>query len=74
MRGRPSSEHVDGREHELRIVQRKRRCVGSAVVQVDLAHRVGVARAKRRQQLLCLAFELVQIGMLAQRAGWCGVA
>jgi hypothetical protein len=71
---RPAVEAVRAREHELRVVQRERRGVGVAVVQVNLGHRVGVAGAKRGQQFLGLAPELIEIGMLAQRTSGRGVA
>jgi hypothetical protein len=72
---RPAVEAVRSREHELRVVEREGRGVGVAVVQGDLGHRVGVARAKRGQEFLGLvAPELIEIGMRVQRAGWCGVA
>ena len=66
---RPALESVGAGQHELRVVQRERGRVRSAIVRGDLADGVGAARAKRREQFLGLPLQLMEVWTVGKRAG-----
>ena len=65
---RPTLEPIRPREHQLGVVQRERARIGIAVMRVHFRDGVGSPAAKRVQQFLRLALELIEVRMLAQRA------
>ena len=66
---RPAVEAVRAREDNLRIMQCKRLRVRAVIVGVDFGDRGAVALSERLEQLLGLAFELIEVRLRAERAG-----
>ena len=66
---RPALEPVGAGQHELRLVQRERGRVRSAIVSGDFADGVRAARAERREQFLGLPLQLMEVWTVGKRAG-----
>ena len=66
---RPALESVGAGQHELRVVQRERGRVRSAIVRGDLGDCVGIALAECREQFLGLPLQLMEVWTVGKRAG-----